>query len=148
MAGCYISLTACPTWLGEQPLTGVFALGAPSEVGGGEGQTSSNPRFIGGPQSLFAGTNQFSPGKGSHLTHTHSLITLFRLCFLLRESSTIEIAATVTYRLRSLRSLLEQPATPLLEPITTPDSRPTLQAANHATARFGGLFHRHEHKHT
>lgn len=83
MAGCYISLTACPTWLGEQPLTGVFALGAPSEVGGGEGQTSSNPRFIGGPQSLFAGTNQFSPGKGSHLTHTHSLITLFRLCFLL-----------------------------------------------------------------
>ncbi|ROT85966.1 phosphoglucomutase [Penaeus vannamei] len=53
-----------------------------------------------------------------------------------RESSTIEIAATVTDRPRSSRSLLEQPATPLSEPITTPDSRLALQAANHTTARY------------
>ncbi|XP_069969515.1 uncharacterized protein [Penaeus vannamei] len=103
-----------------------------NEVGGGEGQTGSNPRFIGVPQSLFAGTNHYSPGKGGHLTHMHSSITLFRLCVLLRESSTIEIAATVTNHPRSSISLLEQPATPLSEPITMPDSRPSLQAANHS----------------
>lgn len=78
-------------------------------LAGMKGQAGSNTQFIGGLQNLFTGTYH-SLGKGGHYAHAHRYHIIPSFHFFLRESSSIEVTASVTELACSSRSPLALPA--------------------------------------